>query len=118
MTPETPEPASAATRSPGSDSEPVLELRGINKRFGAVQALTDIHLSVGRGEVVGLVGDNGAGKSTLIKVIAGVHGADEGELIMNGTAQKFSSPKDAQKAGVATVFQDLALCENLDVVAN
>ena len=118
MAPETPEPASAATRSPGSDSEPVLELRGINKRFGAVQALTDIHLSVGRGEVVGLVGDNGAGKSTLIKVIAGVHGADEGELIMNGTAQKFSSPKDAQKAGVATVFQDLALCENLDVVAN
>ena len=118
MTPETPEPASAATRSPGSDSEPVLELRGINKRFGAVQALTDIHLSVGRGEVVGLVGDNGAGKSTLIKVIAGVHAADEGELIMNGTAQKFSSPKDAQKAGVATVFQDLALCENLDVVAN
>ena len=118
MTPETPEPASAATRSPVSDSEPVLELRGINKRFGAVQALTDIHLSVGRGEVVGLVGDNGAGKSTLIKVIAGVHGADEGELIMNGTAQKFSSPKDAQKAGVATVFQDLALCENLDVVAN
>ena len=118
MTPETPDPATEATRSPGSDSEPVLELRGINKRFGAVQALTDIHLSVGRGEVVGLVGDNGAGKSTLIKVIAGVHGADEGELIMNGTAQKFSSPKDAQKAGVATVFQDLALCENLDVVAN
>lgn len=118
MTPETPEPASAATRTPGSDSEPVLELRGINKRFGAVQALTDIHLSVGRGEVVGLVGDNGAGKSTLIKVIAGVHAADDGELIMNGTAQRFSSPKDAQRAGVATVFQDLSLCENLDVVAN
>ena len=118
MTPETPEPASAATRTPGSDSEPVLELRGINKRFGAVQALTDINLAVGRGEVVGLVGDNGAGKSTLIKVIAGVHGADEGELIMNGAAQRFSSPKDAQRAGVATVFQDLALCENLDVVAN
>lgn len=118
MTPETPEPAAAATRTPGSDSEPVLELRGINKRFGAVQALTDIHLSVGRGEVVGLVGDNGAGKSTLIKVIAGVHAADDGELIMNGTAQRFSSPKDAQKAGVATVFQDLSLCENLDVVAN
>lgn len=118
MTPETPDPASAVTRTPGSDSEPVLELRGINKRFGAVQALTDIHLSVGRGEVVGLVGDNGAGKSTLIKVIAGVHAADDGELIMNGTAQRFSSPKDAQKAGVATVFQDLSLCENLDVVAN
>ncbi|WP_193627335.1 ATP-binding cassette domain-containing protein [Brevibacterium sp. CFH 10365] len=118
MTSETPEPGPAASRPPGDGSEPVLEMRGINKRFGAVQALTDIHLTVGRGEVVGLVGDNGAGKSTLIKVIAGVHTADEGELIMNGTTQKFSSPKDAQKAGVATVFQDLALCENLDVVAN
>lgn len=118
MTPETSDPATEATRTPGSDSEPVLELRGINKRFGAVQALTDIHLSVGRGEVVGLVGDNGAGKSTLIKVIAGVHAADDGDLIMNGTAQRFSSPKDAQRAGVATVFQDLSLCENLDVVAN
>ncbi|WP_208094766.1 ATP-binding cassette domain-containing protein [Brevibacterium limosum] len=118
MTSETPEPGPATSRPPGHGSEPVLEMRGINKRFGAVQALTDIHLTIGRGEVVGLVGDNGAGKSTLIKVIAGVHTADEGELIMNGTAQKFSSPKDAQKAGVATVFQDLALCENLDVVAN
>lgn len=118
MTAETPEPAPATSRAPEGETEPVLELRGINKRFGAVQALTDIHLTIGRGEVVGLVGDNGAGKSTLIKVIAGVHAADEGELIMNGTAQKFSSPKDAQKAGVATVFQDLSLCENLDVVAN
>ena len=118
MTSETPEPAPAASRAPGGGSEPVLELRGINKRFGAVQALTDIHLTVGRGEVVGLVGDNGAGKSTLIKVIAGVHAADEGDLVINGARQRFSSPKDAQKAGVATVFQDLALCENLDVVAN
>src|SRR5699024_2728391 len=118
MTSETPEPAPAASRAPGGDSEPVLELRGINKRFGAVQALTDIHLTVGRGEVVGLVGDNGAGKSTLIKVIAGVHAADEGDLVINGARQRFSSPKDAQKAGVATVFPDLALCENLDVVAN
>ena len=118
MTSETPEPAPAASQAPGGDSEPVLELRGINKRFGAVQALTDIHLTVGRGEVVGLVGDNGAGKSTLIKVIAGVHAADEGDLVINGARQRFSSPKDAQKAGVATVFQDLALCENLDVVAN
>ncbi|MDN6124814.1 MAG: ATP-binding cassette domain-containing protein, partial [Brevibacterium sp.] len=79
---------------------------------------TDINLSIGRGEVVGLVGDNGAGKSTLVKVIAGVHAADEGEIILEGRTQKFASPKDAQKAGVATVFQDLSLCENLDVVAN
>ncbi|GAA1933820.1 ATP-binding cassette domain-containing protein [Brevibacterium antiquum] len=118
MTPETPEPAPASPRTPDDSSETVLELRGINKRFGAVQALTDINLTIGRGEVVGLVGDNGAGKSTLIKVIAGVHSADEGELIINGTAQKFASPKDAQNARVATVFQDLSLCENLDVVAN
>lgn len=118
MTAETPEPAPASSRAPEGDRESVLELRGINKRFGAVQALTDINLTIGRGEVVGLVGDNGAGKSTLIKVIAGVHAADEGEIIIKGSSQKFSSPKDAQKAGVATVFQDLSLCENLDVVAN
>ena len=112
------DPAPAASRVPDGGGPPVLELRGMNKRFGAVQALTDINLSIARGEVVGLVGDNGAGKSTLVKVIAGVHSADEGELILGGTQQKFSSPKDAQKAGVATVFQDLSLCENLDVVAN
>lgn len=98
--------------------EPVLQLSGIDKRFGAVQALTDINLSVGRGEVVGLVGDNGAGKSTLVKIIAGVHGADSGTMTLGGKAQSFSSPVEAQKAGVATVFQDLALCDNLDVVAN
>src|SRR5699024_3153001 len=118
MTSETPEPAPAASRAPGGDREPVLELRGLTIRSGAVQALTDIPLTVGRGEVVGLVGDNGAGKSTLSKVIAGVHAADEGDLVINGMRQRFASPKDAQKAGVATVFQDLALCENLDVVAN
>ncbi|QQB14363.1 ATP-binding cassette domain-containing protein [Brevibacterium casei] len=115
-----PTPASgrASETTQSTASQPVLQLRGIDKRFGAVQALTDINLTIGRGEVVGLVGDNGAGKSTLIKIIAGVHSADGGELIMGGRPQKFSSPKDAQRAGVATVFQDLALCENLDVVAN
>ncbi|GAA1631374.1 MULTISPECIES: ATP-binding cassette domain-containing protein [Brevibacterium] len=115
-----PTPASgrASETTESTPSQPVLQLRGIDKRFGAVQALTDINLTIGRGEVVGLVGDNGAGKSTLIKIIAGVHSADGGELIMGGRPQKFSSPKDAQRAGVATVFQDLALCENLDVVAN
>lgn len=112
------DPVPASTRVPDHGAEPVLQLRGINKRFGAVQALTDINLTIGRGEVVGLVGDNGAGKSTLVKVLAGVHPADEGEIQLDGRAQKFASPKDAQKAGVATVFQDLSLCENLDVVAN
>ncbi|NJC56578.1 ATP-binding cassette domain-containing protein [Brevibacterium marinum] len=112
------DPASAQPRMPDRGGEPVLELRGVNKRFGAVQALTDINLTIGRGEVVGLVGDNGAGKSTLVKVLAGVHSADEGEIKLGGRIQRFASPKDAQKAGVATVFQDLSLCENLDVVAN
>lgn len=118
MNSQSSDPAPAQQRVPGSEVEPVLELRGINKRFGAVQALTDINLSIGRGEVVGLVGDNGAGKSTLVKVIAGVHAADGGEILLSGRSQKFAAPKDAQKAGVATVFQDLSLCENLDVVAN
>lgn len=97
---------------------PALDLRGINKRFGAVQALTDVHLKVERGQVVGLVGDNGAGKSTLIKIIAGVYQPDGGVIEVGGAQQHFSRPGDAQKAGVATVFQDLALCDNLDVVAN
>lgn len=118
MNSQTNDPAPASQRAPETGAEPVLKLRGINKRFGAVQALTDINLSIARGEVVGLVGDNGAGKSTLVKVIAGVHGSDEGEILLSGRTQKFASPKDAQKAGVATVFQDLSLCENLDVVAN
>lgn len=101
-----------------SEREPVLQLTGINKRFGAVQALTDVNLTVHAGEVVGLVGDNGAGKSTLIKIIAGVHSADSGQMLVRGQEVKFSTPQAAQKGGIATVFQDLALCDNLDVVAN
>lgn len=97
---------------------PVLELSGITKRFGAVQALTDVHLTVGPGEVVGLVGDNGAGKSTLIKIIAGVHTADQGEIRVSGRRADYSTPQGAQRAGIATVFQDLALCDNLGVVPN
>jgi D-xylose transport system ATP-binding protein len=101
-----------------SEQQPVLELTGIHKRFGAVQALTDVNLSVHAGEVVGLVGDNGAGKSTLIKVIAGVHTADSGEMLVRGRPESFATPQASQKGGIATVFQDLALCNNLDVVAN
>ncbi|HEY9293921.1 MAG TPA: ATP-binding cassette domain-containing protein [Microlunatus sp.] len=100
------------------EQEPVLELTGIHKRFGAVQALTDVNLTVHAGEVVGLVGDNGAGKSTLIKIIAGVHGADSGRILVRGEPVSFGTPQAAQKGGIATVFQDLALCNNLDVVAN
>jgi D-xylose transport system ATP-binding protein len=97
---------------------PVLSLQGINKRFGAVRALTDVDFEVHPGEVVALVGDNGAGKSTLVKVIAGVDPADSGEIIFDGQRAHITSPVAAQHLGIATVFQDLALCDNLDVVAN
>ncbi|MGW6269716.1 MULTISPECIES: ATP-binding cassette domain-containing protein [unclassified Streptomyces] len=97
---------------------PVLALRGVSKRFGAVQALTDVELEVHAGQVVALVGDNGAGKSTLVKTIAGVHPIDEGTIEWDGDPVSISRPHDAQGLGVATVYQDLALCDNLDVVAN
>ncbi len=98
--------------------EVVLSLRGISKQFGAVSALTDIDLDVHAGEVVALVGDNGAGKSTLVKVLAGVHQPTAGTMMFRGKPVTFSGPRDALAMGIATVFQDLALCENLDVVAN
>jgi D-xylose transport system ATP-binding protein len=98
--------------------EPVLALSGISKRYGAVQALTEASLEVHPGEVVALVGDNGAGKSTLIKVIAGVGPADSGEIRWRGRTVHIGKPSDATALGIATVYQDLALCDNLDVVAN
>ncbi|MGP4110751.1 ATP-binding cassette domain-containing protein [Streptomyces sp. 4N509B] len=97
---------------------PLLKLRGISKRFGAVQALDGVDLEVGVGEVVALVGDNGAGKSTLINVIAGADPADAGVIEWKGRPVRPGSPRDAQRLGIATVYQDLALCENLDVVGN
>ncbi|MER5879458.1 ATP-binding cassette domain-containing protein [Streptomyces sp. NPDC060235] len=97
---------------------PVLALRGISKRFGAVQALTDVELEVHAGEVVALVGDNGAGKSTLVKTIAGVHPIDEGAIEWDGKSVQINRPHDAQHLGIATVYQDLALCDNIDVVGN
>ena len=97
---------------------PVLALRGVSKRFGAVQALTDVELEVHAGEVVALVGDNGAGKSTLVKTIAGVHPIDDGVIEWEGRPVSINRPHDAQGLGVATVYQDLALCDNLDVVGN
>jgi len=101
-----------------STREVVLSLRGISKQFGAVSALTDINLDVHAGEVVALVGDNGAGKSTLVKVLAGVHAPTAGTMAFCGKEVTLSGPSDALALGIATVFQDLALCENLDVVAN
>jgi D-xylose transport system ATP-binding protein len=101
-----------------TDDTPLLELRGISKSFGVVQALRDVDLEVRRGEVMALVGDNGAGKSTLIKTIAGIHGADEGEILFEGEHVHISGPKDAARLGIEVVYQDLALCDNLDVVQN
>ncbi|MCH0538965.1 sugar ABC transporter ATP-binding protein [Streptomyces sp. MUM 203J] len=97
---------------------PVLALRGVSKRFGAVQALTDVDLEIHAGEVVALLGDNGAGKSTLVKTISGVHPIDEGAIEWEGRPVRVTRPHDAQGLGIATVYQDLALCDNLDVVAN
>ncbi len=99
-------------------TEPVLSLTGVGKRFGAVQALQDVAIDVHPGEVVAVVGDNGAGKSTLVKIMAGVYTADEGEMVFDGRPVTVNGPKQAQELGIATVFQDLALCDNLDVVAN
>ncbi|MQW90103.1 ATP-binding cassette domain-containing protein [Sinorhizobium saheli] len=96
----------------------ILSLKGVSKNFGAVSALTDIELDIHPGEIVALVGDNGAGKSTLVKILAGVHQPSSGTILFEGQPVTMSGPADALKLGIATVFQDLALCENLDVVAN
>ncbi len=107
----------AGSAAPG-ERVPELSLKGISKSFGAVQALKDVDFEVYAGEVVGLVGDNGAGKSTLIKTISGVNIPDSGEIYVAGHRVNISTPADAVHHGIETVYQDLALCDNLDVVAN
>ena len=97
---------------------PVLDLKDVSKRFGAVEALTDVDFHVNAGEVVALVGDNGAGKSTLIKAVSGVGLADSGEFRFLGKPASISGPQDATNLGIATVYQDLALADNLDVAGN
>ena len=112
-------PATAGrTSSATEDTEPLLRLRGIGKNFGPVRALTDINLDIPAGQVTALVGDNGAGKSTLIKTISGIWEPSHGEIIWQGKPVHFRTPKDATDAGIATVYQDLALCDNLDIVEN
>jgi D-xylose transport system ATP-binding protein len=100
------------------DGAPLLELHGVSKRYGAVQALTEVDFEAHAGRVTALVGDNGAGKSTLIKIISGIVGADGGEYRFDGKPVHVSTPQAATALGIATVYQDLALCDNLDVVAN
>jgi D-xylose transport system ATP-binding protein len=97
---------------------PILELRGISKSFGAVQALYEVDFHVSAGEVMALVGDNGAGKSTLIKCIAGIYSVDSGEVVFEGEPVAIHGPKDAARLGIEVVYQDLALADNLDVVQN
>src|SRR5438874_7192293 len=97
---------------------PLLDLRGVTKSFGSVQALTDVDFEVRAGEVMALVGDNGAGKSTLIKCIAGIHTMDEGTMLFEGQEVHISNPRDSARLGIEVVYQDLALCDNLDVVQN
>lgn len=110
--------AHAKLPAPGRTSENVLALRGISKNFGAVAALTDVELRVDVGEVVAIVGDNGAGKSTLAKVLSGVYLPDTGSIEFAGAPVTLANPQFALNLGIATVFQDLALCDNLDVVKN
>jgi D-xylose transport system ATP-binding protein len=97
---------------------PTLELRGVSKRFGSVQALEEVDFEVQEGEVMALVGDNGAGKSTLIKCVAGIHPIDGGQIYYDGRQVSVHGPKDAARLGIEIVYQDLALCDNLDVVQN
>jgi D-xylose transport system ATP-binding protein len=100
-----------------SDS-PFLEIKSVSKHFGAISALTDVSFSVWPGEVVALVGDNGAGKSTIVKIISGIETPSTGEIICAGLGVKLKTPNDASTAGIQTVYQDLALCDNLDTVQN
>jgi D-xylose transport system ATP-binding protein len=107
------------TASPtASSARHLLEAKGVTKRFGAVEALTGVDFEVDAGEIVALVGDNGAGKSTLIKALAGIQPGEEGTYYFDGQEVSVQSPTDATRLGIATVYQDLALCDNLDVVAN
>ncbi len=103
---------------PAVNSTPLLQLEGIRKSYGAVHALNGVDLEVQPGEVLALVGDNGAGKSTLVKTIAGAHQADDGRILFDGREVRISGPQAAAELGIATVYQDLAICDNLDVVAN
>jgi D-xylose transport system ATP-binding protein len=102
----------------GTEARPLLEIRGLYKSFGAVQVLHDVDLGIRAGEVTALVGDNGAGKSTLVKCVSGIYTADSGETRFDGRPVTIHNPRDAATLGIEVVYQDLALCDNLDIVQN
>ena len=111
-------PDAAASSRSTSATEPLLQLRGINKSFGPVKVLHDVDLTIYPGQVTALVGDNGAGKSTLVKTVAGIYPPDSGEFFFEGRKVHVEGPKDAAALGIEIVYQDLALCDNLDIVEN
>src|SRR2546428_14038698 len=112
------DPPNSVTAPVPTERQPILELRSISKHFGAVQALSSVDFEVYPSEVVALVGDNGAGKSTLVKTIAGINIPDSGEIWFEGQHVAIHGPREPAALGISTVYQDLALCDNLDVVAN
>ena len=99
-------------------NEPIIRLVNVTKRFGGLTAVSDVSLEVRRGEVVALAGDNGAGKSTLIKMISGIYRPDEGQIYLEEREITVASPMEARSLGIETIYQDLALCENLDATVN
>ena len=101
-----------------ADAQPILQVKDLYKRFGGLVAVDHVSLDIHPGEVVGLLGDNGAGKSTLIKMISGAYKPDGGQILLNGEVVSFSTPLEARRRGIETIYQDLALCENLDASAN
>ena len=111
-------PGATAEAPPAQESSPLLSLRNVNKSFGAVHVLQDVDLDVYLGQVTALVGDNGAGKSTLIKGVAGIHAFDSGDYRFEGKPVTVHNPKQANELGIEVVYQDLALCDNLDIVHN
>src|ERR1700742_2224077 len=100
------------------DDEPILQMRGVNKSFGPVHVLRDVDFEARAGEVTALIGDNGAGKSTLVKCIGGTYSIDSGEYLFEGKPVHLTSPRDSAALGIEIVYQDLALCDNLDIVQN
>jgi len=111
-------PALSEVNSVDRTAPHLLETRGLSKRFGSVQALTGVDIEVRAGSVLALLGDNGAGKSTLVKILSGAHRPDSGKILIDGMVRTIASPRQASEAGIETVYQDLALCDNLSVVQN